>query len=362
MANSKWMIYGANGYTGELIARRAVSRGLKPVIAGRNADKISELAKELRLEYLVFDLSHPEEVARNIRGFRLVLHCAGPFVLTSLPMAKACISQKVHYLDITGEIPVYESLYSLDSQAVEAGVLILPGVGFDIVPTDCLASSLKKTLPTSRSLELAFVGLSEVSPGTMKSALAQLPYGSEIRRDGKMIGVPHLSRSRVLQIGGRSYQVYGIPWGDVFTAYISTGIPNIDVYTDIPAGQVRALRYMQPILSLLKFSWILKGLQALVGKTIQGPGEGVRNSVKTQVWGEVKNSQGKTVTRILECKEGYEFTVESSLAAVSKVLSGKGGKGFQTPSLAFGSEFVLEIPGSKWTTISSDASELAKKN
>ncbi|TGL64153.1 saccharopine dehydrogenase family protein [Leptospira sarikeiensis] len=352
MATTQWMIYGANGYTGELIARRAVSRGLKPVLAGRNASKIEELAKELRLEYKVFDLQNPTEVGFHIQGFQLVLHCAGPFVLTSVPMAKACISKKVHYLDITGEIPVYESLYSLGEEAEKAGVLLLPGVGFDIVPTDCLAASLKKSISNPKFLELAFVGLTEVSPGTMKSALAQLPYGSKVRRDGEMVGVPHLSRSREVIAGNKTYQVYGIPWGDVFTAYLSTGIPNIDVYTDIPSGQVNALRYFKPIISLLKIPFILKGVQALVGKTVKGPGERTRTLVKTTVWGEVRSVEGKRSSKILECKEGYEFTVESSLAAVSKVLSGKGGKGFKTPSLAFGSEFVLEIPGSKWKEIS----------
>lgn len=348
MADSKWLIYGANGYTGELIARRAVSRGLKPVLAGRSSDRIAELAKELRLEYLVFGLDNPDEISRNIRSFQLLLHCAGPFVITSAPMAKACISQKVHYLDITGEIPVYESLFELGKEAEKAGVLLLPGVGFDIVPTDCLAASLKKSLSSANTLELAFVGLTEVSPGTVKSALAQLPYGSKIRREGKMVGVPHLSRSKTVDIGKKSYKVYGIPWGDVFTAYISTGIPNIDVYTDVPKSQVNAMRYMKPFLYLLKVPIFLKMMQALVGKTVEGPGEKARNFTKTTVWGEVKNKEGKTATRILECKEGYEFTVESSLAAVSKVLSGKGGKGFKTPSLAFGAEFVLEIPGSKW--------------
>ncbi|TGJ99707.1 saccharopine dehydrogenase [Leptospira semungkisensis] len=351
MAISKWMIYGANGYTGELIARRAVSRGQKPVLAGRSEDKIAELAKELRLEYKVFDLKEPEEIAKNIRSFKLVLHCAGPFVLTSLPMAQACIAEKVHYLDITGEIPVYESLQKLEKQAEKAGVLLLPGVGFDIVPTDCLASSLKKSLPKAKELELAFVGLSEVSPGTMKSALAQLPYGSRARRNGEMVVLPHLSTSREVKAGGRSYKVFGIPWGDVFTAYISTGIPNIDVYTDIPAGQVRAMRYMKPALSLLKVPFVLKAVQALVGKTIKGPGESTRTKTKTTVWGEVRTEDGKKFNRILECKEGYEFTIESSLAAVSKVLAGKGGKGFKTPSLAFGADFVLEIPGSKWVAL-----------
>lgn len=352
MASKEWLLYGANGYTGELIARRAVSRGMKPVLAGRSPAKIEALAKELRLEYRVFGLEDLETIKKNIRSFSLVLHCAGPFISTSVPMAEACIAQKVHYLDITGEIPVYESLFSLNQSAQEAGILLLPGVGFDIVPTDCVAAALEKKLPSASELDLAFVGLSEVSPGTMKSALAQLPYGSKIRKNGELVGVPHLSSSKTISIKDKTYRVYGIPWGDVFTAYISTGIPNIQVFTDIPEGQVKAMKYLKPFLTILKFSPILKLMQFLVGKTVRGPGEETRINVKTRVWGEVRAQSGKSISLLLECKEGYEFTIESSILAVQKVLNWKGGKGgFRTPSLAFGSDFVLEVSGSKWEFI-----------
>lgn len=343
-----WLLYGANGYTGELIARRAVSRGMKPVLAGRNAPKIESLAKELRLEYRIFDLEDPNVVRMNIRSFSLVLHCAGPFVTTSIPMAQACIAEKVHYLDLTGEIPVFQALFGMNALAEEAGILLLPGVGFDIVPTDCVAAALKRQLSSAEQLELAFVGMNQVSPGTAKSALAQLPYGSKVRRNGELVGVPHLSSKLELSLNGKNYTVYGIPWGDVFTAAISTGIQNVQVFTEISKGQVRAMKYLRPFLFLLKLGPVLNVLQALLGSLITGPDEETRNNVRAKVWGRVKSPGGKTETLLLECKEGYEFTIESSLAAVKKVLSRKGGKGFRTPSLAFGPDFILEISGSKW--------------
>ncbi|PJZ68981.1 saccharopine dehydrogenase [Leptospira perolatii] len=348
MAAKKWILYGANGYTGELIAREAVAKGLKPILAGRSSHKIQALAKELSLEHTVFDLKNHEEIRKKIRGTHLVLHCAGPFVQTSLPMAKACISEKVHYLDITGEIPVYESLYSLDSQAKKSGVLLLPGVGFDIVPTDCLAASLKKKMKKGSSLDLAFVGLSEVSAGTMKSALEQLPYGSRIRKNGELVVTPFFSRSKRIQITGKPYKVYGIPWGDVFTAYISTGIPNIEVFKDISASQVNAFQFIKPGIGILKNKTILHFLQSIVGKLVKGPGESIRKNTITKVWGEIRSQDGKSVHLVLECKEGYEFTIESSLLAVSRVLSKEVGKGFMTPSLAFGCDFVFEVKGSRW--------------
>ena len=78
-----WMIYGANGYTGELAAIDAVRRGLKPVLAGRNEAAVSELANRLGLDYRVFNLDRPEQVSQAISGMHVILHCAGPFSVTS---------------------------------------------------------------------------------------------------------------------------------------------------------------------------------------------------------------------------------------------------------------------------------------
>ena len=103
-----WLIYGANGYTGELIAREAKKRGLNPILAGRNAAKVAALAQELGLEHRAFDLGSPIEIGSHLGGVALVLHCAGPFSATSAPMIAACIQAKAHYLDITCEISVFE--------------------------------------------------------------------------------------------------------------------------------------------------------------------------------------------------------------------------------------------------------------
>src|SRR5438045_96693 len=119
--SESFLIYGANGYTGELIAREAVRRGLKPVIAGRNADKLAPLAKELGLQSRAFPLDKP-----RLDGIDAVLHCAGPFVHTSAPMVRACLDAGVHYLDITGEIAVFEAIMSMNDAAIHAGVTLIP--------------------------------------------------------------------------------------------------------------------------------------------------------------------------------------------------------------------------------------------
>src|SRR4051812_48469930 len=206
-----FLIYGANGYTGELIAREAVRRGQKPVIAGRSADKLAPLAKELCLEFRAFALDKPQ-----LDGVEAVLHCAGPFVHTSAPMVRACLDAGVHYLDITGEIAVFEAIMSMNDAAARAGVTLIPGVGFDVVPTDCLAAMLAARLPGATELELAFYSPgAELSRGTLKTMIESIDEGGAVRRDGKIVRVPPAYEAREIPFAAGPRMAMTIPWGDV---------------------------------------------------------------------------------------------------------------------------------------------------
>ena len=351
MSEKPWMIYGATGYTGTLAARRAVELGLRPVLAGRNPEKVVRLAEELNLESRVVDLEQTDSVEKltaALEDMELVLHCAGPFIDTVEVMADACMRARAHYLDITGEIPVYKYLQSIDDRAEAAGIMLLPGVGFDIVPTDCLGLKLKNLLPEAMELTLCFVGSGSASAGTAKSALAQAPYGSQIRRERELVSIPHLSNARLLDIAGEPREMYSIPWGDVFTAYYTTGIPNIEVLTSIGPGQARFLRMAEPFLGLLKYKPILNFAQKQVEKYVKGPDQTTRETSRSYIWGEVRTRDGNCVEARLDVLEGYNFTVESSLRAVGKVLEGRREFGFMTPARIFGEDFVLEIKGSKY--------------
>lgn len=347
----KWMLYGANGYTGELIARRAIAAGHTPILAGRNKEKVESLASELGLQSRVFSLENSAEIQKEIKDVSLVLHCAGPFIYTSRPMAEACIATKTHYLDITGEIPVYESLFDLDSAARKSNVMLLPGVGFDIVPTDCLAANLKSKLKDAVYLRLAFLTKGSVSSGTARSAIEQMPKGSKVRREGFILKIEHFSLKMPVIFEVEPVMVYAIPWGDVFTAYLSTAIPNIEVYTNVGSGG--------PLLEKIApaFKWIDSvGATSLLAKGlsrfINGPDKHTRETAKVLLWGRVENARGKTVEMRLQTSEAYEFTVESALLAVDNVLRGKFKKGFMTPSLVFGKDFVTKVPGTKWISSS----------
>ncbi|MGI9055052.1 MAG: saccharopine dehydrogenase family protein, partial [Pyrinomonadaceae bacterium] len=226
-----FLLYGANGYTGELITRFAAERNLKPILAGRNEAKIKELADKFKLDFRVFSLDETDKLDAALRETEFVLHCAGPFSLTSDKMVEACLRNKKHYLDITGEIAVFEAMANRDSQAKQAGIMIMPGVGFDVVPSDCLAKYLKDRLPTADRLTLAFHGLGKISHGTQTTMTMNLGKGGAVRRDGTITKVPAAWKTREIDFGESIEKGVTIPWGDVATAFYSTGIPNIEVYT-----------------------------------------------------------------------------------------------------------------------------------
>jgi short subunit dehydrogenase-like uncharacterized protein len=339
-----YLIYGANGYTGRLIAREAVVRGHRPVLAGRSEDAVQPLAKELGLACRIFPLDDPAALRAGVQGVDAVLHCAGPFAHTARPMADACLEAHVHYLDITGEIAVFEMLASREPEALAAGILFLPGVGFDVVPTDCLAAHLKRKLPTADRLALGIQNLGRMSRGTATTIVEGLPRGGAARQGGRLISVPPAWKVRTLDLGRGPIEAMTIPWGDVSTAYHSTGIPNIEVYLAASRRLLFWTRVSRYFSWLLRWERVQRFLKARARKGPAGPSEEERARGETLVWGEVTDPAGRRAAARLRGPEGYTFTARSAVAAMEKVLTGRAHPGFQTPSLAFGPDFVLQLP------------------
>lgn len=340
---SGWMIYGANGYTGRLLAEAAVERGERPVLAGRREEAIRPLARELGLEARVIDLADEEGLRAGLKDMDLVVHCAGPFSATSRPMIDACLATRTHYLDITGEIAVFEAAFRRDAEAKQAGVVLLPGVGFDVVPTDCLAAMLASYLPDALDLELAFAGLGSVSAGTASSAIEGLGRGGWARVDGTLKQVPTGWRERDIPFPHRTRTCVTIPWGDVSTAFHSTAIPNIRVYTAVPRKARKLMPLTDRFAPLLRQKPVQEALKWVVRRTVKGPDEKLRSEGFSDVWGEVRNADGVTLSGALTTPEGYRFTAISALAAVERMRSAAPEAGTHTPSSAFGARFVLEL-------------------
>jgi short subunit dehydrogenase-like uncharacterized protein len=342
---SDFLIYGAPGYTGTLIAREAARRGLRPVLAGRSAEKLAPLADELGLEYRAFPLDSAEAIAAGTQGVRAVLNCAGPFSQTARPMVDVCLAARTHYLDITGEAALLEAQSARDAEARASGVVLLPGAGFDVVPSDCLAAHLKRRLPTATRLVLAFRSSGRLSRGTALTALEGVGDGGLVRENGVLARVPAAWKTRFVDFGDGPQKAITIPWGDVATAYHSTGIPDIEVYLAAPWGLRAGARLTRYLGWLLRARWVQAGLRKRVLAGPAGPTEAERAANRCLFWGEVADEPGRTVTARLQTPDGYDLTVQTALAAVAAVLSGTVSAGYHTPSTAFGPDFVLNFRG-----------------
>lgn len=341
MSSKNWMIYGAYGFTGDLVARRAQQAGLRPILAGRDAGKVQALADELGLPHRVFGLD--DDLRAHLEGVALVLHCAGPFSATSRPMVDACLDAQAHYLDVTGEHEVIQAAYDRHSEALERGVVLMPAVGFDVVPTDCLAVKLADALPDAKELELAFSGGLKPSPGTAKTSVEGLDQGALARRGGELVdlGSPI---TRHIEFGGDRRFVMSIPWGDLASAYRSTSIENITVLTQVPPSVARGAKLLPYLRPVLTAGPVQRFLKRQAERRATGPSEEDRLEKKMHIWGRVRGPGG-AVTATIDVPDGYELTVLSSLECAARILRGDAQPGAWTPGQAFGASLLTDLPG-----------------
>jgi len=343
------MIYGANGYTGELIAREAKEQELTPILAGRSKYKIPDLAKELELDFRIFDLSSSATILDNLLNVDSILNCAGPFSRTSRPIIEACLAAKTHYFDITGEIDVFEAIRQREYHARRRGIMLMPGIGFDVVPTDCLAMRLGQMLPDADTLILAIDSEGRPSQGTAKTMIEGLRQGGKIREfaDIKTVSIVHDVRE--IPFAHQTKTCVTIPWGDVSTAYYTTGIPNIRVYSARPNKDIRLLRLLRLLKPLLKFEGFANSLVKRLTNDERGPDEVALAKSRCYIWGQVQNKHGETVEAHLETPNGYALTVQTAITIMQHFLTHDPKRGVQTPAKMLGAEFIETIPGVKLT-------------
>jgi short subunit dehydrogenase-like uncharacterized protein len=343
MTRTSWMIYGANGYTGRLIAEHAMRRGHSPILAGRNSKAIGALAAELGLPYRVFSLD--DDFDHKLAGLAAIVLAAGPFSATSARVVDACLRTGTHYLDIIGDISVFEAIFARDAEAQRAACAVVTGVGFDVVPTDCVAARLHEALPDADHLELAFGGQMSASQGTSKATIEIIPRGGAIRDRGEIRVVPNGWRSQLVPFAGGARHTVSVPWGDISTAYRSTGIPNIAVYMQMSRLAIGAMRLFRPLIGLLKLRAVRHVMSKLIEWTVRGPNAHALATARTEVWGRVTNARGDTRTATLRCPDGYQLSAYAGVAALERVLAGAVAAGTYTPSTAFGASFVEMLPG-----------------
>jgi short subunit dehydrogenase-like uncharacterized protein len=339
-----WMIYGAYGFTGRLVVEVAVARGHKPTLCGRDETRLRALAESYGLPWKAISLDDPKGLRESLEDCDAVLHCAGPFSATFRPMVEACLDKSVHYLDITGEIGVLEAAARQHETAVAKGVVVMPAVGFDVVPTDCTARRLAEALPGATHLDIAFAGVTKMTSGTARSTVEGMKHEGAERVDGKIVSCPPASKTRSISFHDKERHCVIVPWGDVSTAFHTTQIPNIRTWTALPPSAVKWVRLggpLRPILGSAPVQWLLK---YLVDRWVKGPPAALREKGYCQIWGEARLGD-ETVTATMSGPEAYALTAETAVRCVERILAGDAEPGFRTPAGAFGASLIEDVQG-----------------
>lgn len=349
------LLYGAYGYTGTLIAKEAQLQGISLMLAGRKEAALKTLSEQTGHPFRVASLDELDSkatIGMLFEGISVVLHVAGPYVETATPMVNACLTAGIHYLDITGEWPVFEQLAAMDQAAKTANIMVLPGTGFDVVPSDCLAAFLKSQLPTATHLELAIKPDGGLSHGTAVTSIVHASAGSRSRVGGSLKKEKVAAHVREIPFSKGKRMAASIPWGDIVTAWHSTGIPNIRVYAAQPPKMIRMMKIMG------NFSWLMgwKPLNNLIRKrinrSVHGPSEEILTTKKAEVWGEVRDDQGHKVQARILAPQAYTLTAKTSLYIALQTAAGNWKSGFHTPSSAYGADLILEACDAKREVIS----------
>ncbi len=342
---NKILIYGAYGYTGRLIVDEALANGYQPTLAGRDKEKIDALGSEKDLPAIALALDDKASLNQILGQHDLVVHCAGPFIHTAKQMALACLNTKTHYIDITGEFQVFELLQSMNEQAIEAGIMLLPGAGFDVVPSDCLAAHLKSKLPDAKKMTLAFTGLGGgLSRGTAKTMVENAHEGQWFRKNGKLETRPGGESVKTIDYGEFEQVSVGISWGDISSAYFSTIIPTIEVFIGSTKKQIGQMKWLSRLSFLLKLRFVKSFLKKQIDKKPAGPSAKRRENSTMHLWGKVENGQESVEARLVT-RNGYTLTAKTALLIADKIVKGDFKPGYQTPSSAYGQGLILEVEG-----------------
>ena len=345
---NQFLLYGANGYTGKLIAKLAANYNLQPILAGRTEANIKPLADQLQLPYFIIDLNNKSQLEAALSTVKLVLHAAGPYVYTAKQMIDACLQTGVHYIDINGDISVFEMLKKYDGAAKEKNIMVMPGVGFDVVPTDCIALQLKNIMPDATDLKLAFASIGGgLSHGTATTMAGKIGEGGAVRENGKIVRKPLGQKGMWVSFGKKNLFVMTIPWGDISTAYTTTGIPNIETYTGITPKVYRILKLQWAFNWLLRTEFVRHIIRKKIKAKPAGPSDEQRQKSSSLVWGEACNATGEKINASISCPDGYTLTAHSSLLISKKILDGDFKTGYQTPASCYGENLIMEVPGTK---------------
>ena len=196
-----------------------------------------------------------------------------------------------------------------------------------------------------RALVLGFEAGGGASPGTTKTGVEGLARGGRVRRNGQLVAVPLAYKTRTFDHDGKPRTAMTIPWGDLYTAFVSTGIGNIETYLVASPRAITTARRVNWLRPLLRLPLVVHYLQRRIGSRVRGPTAARRAATRARIWGEVRNARGEQRRAEIDTPNGYDLTVTGALGIVEHLLAAEVPGGFRTPSQLMGADYVLSLPG-----------------
>ena len=339
------LIYGGTGYTGRLIAEHARDLRRSPVIAGRSPERVQALAARLGVPGRVAALDRPDALDQALGDVGVLINAASPFAQSAPALIESCLRTRTHYLDITGELPVFRDAFGYDAAARKRGIMIMPGVGLGVVASDCLAMHVASRVPNAKYLRVALLRPDSFSRGSFRSALGLSNSQVTIRQNGRLISVPVGRLQRAFDYGDGDRESVAVSWADVFTAYHSTGIRNIETYFEADFISRTLYQVGAGIADTVRLPPVQRWLDVATRSWPEGPSPRRRRMEKCVIVAEAEDSWRRCSGARLETPDGYSFTAETAVAVGQRVARGDFRPGFQTPAKVYGADFVLAFKG-----------------
>jgi short subunit dehydrogenase-like uncharacterized protein len=227
---------------------------------------------------------------------------------------------------------VFRALYDLDERARQAGITIMPGAGFGVIATNCLARYVSDAVGGAAVLEVATrAAVAQQGPGVAATRQQNMPYGGWIRQAGHLQPCPLGSGIITITLPDGPCLIMPLPTGDLEAAFQATGAADITAYGAVPGDPAS-------------------------GPKASDPPADQHPAYQSFGWARATGPDGATTQAWLQTGESYAFTGTASIRAVEETLA-RSQPGAFSPAAAFGADFVLTIPGTSRTdTIPAEAS------
>jgi short subunit dehydrogenase-like uncharacterized protein len=342
----QWLIYGAYGHTGRLVAEEALRRGHRPVLVGRSGPKLQAMADRMGLEFSPLSLDHPGALTAALRSTHLIFNAAGPFTETGPKIIEACLETGTPYADISGEFHHLRAVEALDARARTAHIPILTGAGFGVTFGDCLARHVVDRLPDATHLRVSVAASNALTTSAVRRTILEvLAKGGYAVEGGQWKHRPLAHQHWMVADGDSPLSFAAAPMGELAAARRSTNVANIVVGRPMPAKSAKRLRLMSPLIQgALGVGPLRRALGRDKGSSSAPvPAPAPEGGWRSRIWAEAWNAGGNRVMARLETGEGYAATASAAITNVEALFS-RPLVGVLTPAQAFGAAHLLTIP------------------